>query len=100
MTVRFIQRIPYSTQEVLQTLSYFLLEDTDSALVRYGVRVLRCDAQGCRVEQASCPHMTSHLAEAESILSLLIRGSVPPCTLREILEDLLQSETLTHTLLN
>lgn len=92
MHARFVRRIVYPTPTDTETLFYFLLEDTpaDSApgSVRYGVRVLEVSSVGTLLSQETVLNVTSDRFLIMQILTMLIDGSVSPCVLRDIVEDL------------
>lgn len=86
MNTRFIRRIVYPTPADTETLFYFLLEDTDPA--RYGVRIMKTSSSGTLLSQEAVPSVTSDRSVMMQILKLLIDGSVSPCTLHDVIEDL------------
>ncbi len=81
-----ICEIPYPTPEGAFTLRYDLLSDPKSRA--YGIRVLKYDTADRPCEQADVFPLPGGRAGVLRLLRRLIKGSVPPCTLREVLEDL------------
>ena len=81
-----IGSIPYPTPEGAFTLRYDLLSDSRSGA--YGIRVVKCGAAGRPCDRADVFPISGSRPRALALLQRVMRGSVPPCTLREVLEDL------------
>lgn len=89
MNAIFSRRIPFLTSDGGAALLYFLLEDAAApGTAPFGVRVVKLDARERVMEEAECLCAARDRTQAFRILSLLADGSVPPCTLAEVLEDL------------
>ena len=86
MKDELICEIPYPTPEGAFILRYELLSDPKSGA--YGIRVVKYDAADRPCEQADMFPLPGGRTRTLALLRRLIRGSVPPCTLREVLEDL------------
>ena len=91
MKEEFVSGIPYPTPEGAFTLHYVFLSDPESGA--YGIRVVKHDAAGRTCEQADVFPLSGGRAGVLRLLRRLIKGSVPPCTLREVLEDLAAEDT-------
>ena len=81
-----IGSIPFLTPEGAFILRYDLLSDPGSGA--FGIRVVKCGAAGRPCDRADVFPISGSRPRALALLQRVMRGSVPPCTLREVLEDL------------
>ncbi len=93
MNASLIRRIPFSTPDGYRTLQYTLLADTPGpgtpGGTLYGIRVSLYDADGVPLDESECCGITPDRDEIVRYLDLLIRNTVTPCALRDVLDDLL-----------
>ena len=96
MNEYLIRRIPYSTPDGCRTLEYTLLADMPGPGVPggtlYGIRISMYDAAGALADEAERFGLTPCRETAVRYLDLLIRNTVSPCTLQDVLDDLTQAE--------
>ncbi len=80
------REIPYPTEQGCYTLRYYLLTDSQGIC---GIRVIRSGGRESGAERADVFPLSVDRERVLRILALLADGSVPPCTLSEIVSDLI-----------
>ena len=83
------REIPYPTEQDNYTLRYYLLTDVQGAC---GIRVIRSGGHDVVSERADVFPLSNDKAYVLRMLTLLADGTVPPCTLSEIVTDLIGSD--------
>ena len=83
------REIPYPTEQGDYTLRYYLLTDPQGVC---GIRVIRSGGQDPASERADVFPLSLDREQVLRMLALLADGSVPPCTLSEIVSDLIGAD--------
>ncbi len=93
MNAGLIRRVPFSVPEGHRILQYALLTDTPEPGIPggtlYGIRISLYDTAGVLLDEAEVRGMTPEREAAAGLLDLLIRCTVTPCALQDVLADLL-----------
>ena len=93
MNAEPIRTVPFTVPDGRRTLQYTLLSDIPAPGIPggplYGIRISLSDDAGVLLDEAEIRGMTPDRSAVLALLDLLIRNTVTPCTLQDVLEDLL-----------
>ncbi len=92
MNADLIRRVSITVPDGRRSLQYTLLSDAPESGIPggtlYGIRITLYDGAGVLLDEAEVCGMTTDRGAAVRLLDLLIRNTVTPCALQDVLEDL------------